>query len=674
MTDVFPQIQAAIQASFKTHSKTGSLFLTAAAGLWEMYHGNLPAELRDEYNCRACRSFIERYGAMVTVDSAGRKTSVLWSELPGAGFDVAFRQLREAVEKAEIVDVVVSSERCLGTAPAWSNKHNREWSHICITLPSVHTGRILTAGQRQAELREEFKMLKRGLAEFPESIVAKAHLLLATGGLYRSEKCLSIAKWLLDLHRNMVSGRADALIWRAVATAPTGFCHVRSGMIGTLLEDIANNLDAASIKRRFDEKMDPAFYQRAQVAPSAGNIAQAERIVGELKSAGALSRRYATLSDIPGFLWFGLKTVNEPATGGVFGHITPKAKPTPRPADRLELPSQTMTWDKFMRTVMPTATSIEVKMPATLERFAALVTAVDYGAPPILQWDHEDKRNPVSWYYHGGIDGEMRRRVLKAGGQYENVDIRATLLWNNRNDLDIHVIAPSGDRICYYAKRSRCGGWLDVDMNVSGETTEPVENIRWHRGQAPRGRYQVIVNNYRERGNGRTPFQLELEVNGEVFQFAGVAGGTGHNTQVVTFDYVPGERLAKRPIGAHAVQANPSEWNVTGQWLKCNAIVGSPNLWHEPQMPQHGKHTFFLLDGCRDTSEGLGRGFFVETLRSEYRPIRATLEAFAASAKVEGSESAEACGLGFAADRPWNLTLRVTTDTTTAVYLIDRFD
>jgi hypothetical protein len=37
--------------------------------------------------------------------------------------------------------------------------------------------------------------------------------------------------------------------------------------------------------------------------------------------------------------------------------------------------------------------------------FAALVTAVDPDAPPILQWDLPDNRNPVSWYlYEGGSD------------------------------------------------------------------------------------------------------------------------------------------------------------------------------------------------------------------------------------------------------------------------------
>src|SRR6185503_20313011 len=97
----------------------------------------------------------------------------------------------------------------------------------------------------------------------------------------------------------------------------------------------------------------------------------------------------------------------------------------------------------------------------------------------------------------GDIDAEIRNRVVAAGGRYEGVDIRASLVWDNRNDLDLHVMAPSGEHIYYGNKRSQCGGWLDVDMNVGGDTTKPVENIRWAKGAAPAGRYQVIVQNFR---------------------------------------------------------------------------------------------------------------------------------------------------------------------------------
>lgn len=183
MTDVFPKIQAAVQASFDAACKRGPLFLTSVTGLWEAYHAAIPEGLRAEYNCRACRLFIERYGAMVTIDEAGRKFAALWSELPDdlPEFNAAIWKLRHAVEAADVADVLVSSERNLGTAPAWSKKHGREWTHLCVTLPSVHMGRMLTASQRQAELRQEFDMLRRGLAEFDETLCNAASAVLERG-------------------------------------------------------------------------------------------------------------------------------------------------------------------------------------------------------------------------------------------------------------------------------------------------------------------------------------------------------------------------------------------------------------------------------------------------------------------------------------------------------------
>lgn len=144
------------------------------------------------------------------------------------------------------------------------------------------------------------------------------------------------------------------------------------------------------------------------------------------------------------------------------------------------------------------------------------------------------------------IDAEIKKRVEAAGGQYAGVDIRASLLWNNRNDLDLHVITPSGERIFYGSKKSHCGGWLDVDMNVSGETTKPVENIRWSEGKAPSGRYQVIVQNFafHEHSKEPTPYRVELEINGKVRHFTGEIspkGETkGQSDQIVhTFTYTP---------------------------------------------------------------------------------------------------------------------------------------
>jgi hypothetical protein len=168
-------------------------------------------------------------------------------------------------------------------------------------------------------------------------------------------------------------------------------------MIGTLLEDIAAGLDFATIKARFDDKMNPLKYQRPVAAPSAGNIARAEAIIAELRAAGALERRFAKLSDIVP-LWLP-KPAAALVKAGVFGHLLKDAK-----ADAIvDMPEMTVTWEKFQRVALAGAESIEYLTPIGNQNFAALVTAKNSDAPPILQWDSTERRNPVSWYlYHGG--------------------------------------------------------------------------------------------------------------------------------------------------------------------------------------------------------------------------------------------------------------------------------
>jgi hypothetical protein len=680
--DEFPGLLAAVQRRFAAYAG-GPLFRTAVTDLWRVFLDNIPQHLQAHYACNACRHFVERFGSLVAIDDAGRLSSALWTEqgAPG-GFERAFERLAEAVTAAELDGVLVPATRVLGTPASPPTAEGKVWTHFSVEVPHCHAHPLLSAGQVQAERKEDFRMLARGLAEFPQELVERALTLLTSGALYRSEKCIGVATWLLTLHQALAAVKSprqkDALLWRAAATAPAGFAHIRSSMIGTLLEDLASGLDGAAIKRRFDEKMAPSQYMRAQVAPSAGNIAQAEKAIAGLKASGALSRRYARLAELPNFLWRPRQAQPAAQSGGVFGHLTPKA---PKQPDKLTMPQQTLTWEKFARTILPDAIAIEAQVPGGAERFMALVTAANPEAPPILQWDAEDRRNPVSWYYHAGIDAEMKRRVEGAGGQYEGVDIRASLLWNNRNDLDLHVITPRGEHIYFGAKRAGCGGWLDVDMNVRGETTTPVENIRWARGTAPRGHYRIYVQNYRfhEPDRQPTPWKVEVEIGGEIYHFTDVISrgqqtGANSDMTVFEFDYEPGQRLARPPRNA-APRPGTSQWNVAaGAWVKVSGIVASPNLWGEKPLLQHGRHTFFLLKDCRDTTAGMGRGFFTETLRSELHSVRSTLEAFNSAATIADADTADACGLGMTDQKPWNLPLRVTTANAVATYLIDRWD
>jgi hypothetical protein len=177
------------------------------------------------------------------------------------------------------------------------------------------------------------------------------------------------------------------------------------------------------------------------------------------------------------------------------------------------------------------------------------------------------------------IDAEIQQRVEDAGGQYKNVDIRASLLWNNRNDLDLHVITPTGQHIYYGSKQASCGGFLDVDMNVQGETTKPVENVRWARGKAKKGTYKVYVQNYafHETSHAATPFKVELEINGKVQHFTGETKanltGDASNVDISVFEYDPSAR--QTPAAEESVYSNYDDVKIKNQW---SSVIPRENI------------------------------------------------------------------------------------------------
>lgn len=384
------------------------LFTTNAVGLFAAFLDALPAARRQHYNCRACQRFVDRFGGIVTIAQDGAATSVMWDadEAPPF-FRAAVRAMAHLVARAEVTGVFLCDEKTWGMPQNKSQKPPGIWHHMAVTPDRalVHKpSPILTTAQVIAEKREDHGMLCRGIAEFSADTVAQARRLLDTEALYRSEKVLGVAKWLGDLHAARgatKNARArDNLAWLAVASAPAGFCHVRSSMIGTLLEDIAAGKTFDDVARAFAAKMHPLQYQRPQAPPSDENIAQAEAIVAKLGAAGALARRFARLEDIQTVWTPAPAKIETPKGEGVFGHLRGKAKDA---APQIEQPAVTTTWAKFARTVLPEAERIEFLVPRGASNFAAFITAANADALPILQWDSEEKRNPVSWYlYNGG--------------------------------------------------------------------------------------------------------------------------------------------------------------------------------------------------------------------------------------------------------------------------------
>lgn len=375
------------------------LFRTNASGLFSIFLDNLPDDARQHYTCNACRQFVERYGGLVTIAPDGETVPVFWSF--GRDVPVFFRRsvvaLHRAVCDAKVTGVFVSD------LPVWGQPVTGDWHHIAVMPNVVYKNPLMTPAQHMAEKREDFKTLIAALRDFPVDVVRQAVNLLRSDTLYRSEKVLGVAEWLYGLHLSRQEAKNARLrhnmTWLAVAKAPAGFCHVRSTMIGTLLEDIAAGYSFDAVSRRFADKMHPTRYQRPQVAPTAGNIKQAEAVVSKLGIERALERRFARLEELP-LIWKPQPPALSVNGGnGVFSHLQPKG--TDKPREIVPHPV-IMTWEKFSRQVLPNATAIELYTGHDRKHYAAILTAVHEDAPPILQWDRAEQRNPFSWYVYSG--------------------------------------------------------------------------------------------------------------------------------------------------------------------------------------------------------------------------------------------------------------------------------
>lgn len=386
-----------------------SLFQVNTVGLWDDYLGHLPGGTRQHNNCHACRKFIETYGGIVVIDAEGTQTSPLWDCFMGAGsmYGRALSAMSRHVSAARVYSIFYTP------ITIWGQPVTGEWHHLSViplsTLVFPREG-LLTAEQAMAEKKEDFRILRETLIDAEwMTHVRPAFELLQSNALYRGDKATVMAEWIIRLSDSLFgcsSRQRHNLIWRAVASAPAGFCHIKSTVVGTLVDDIRKGYNLGSLAARFKEKMSPIQYQRPTAAPSAGQLAAAEDVMEQLKSAGALVRRYATLVDVRAHaLWEAraFAPAPTPQKGKVFSHIAPKQAPFFQGSHgyAAAMNSGPITWTKFQQTILPAALEIQIQPPVH-GPYAGLLTAQNLNAPPILQWDHLGFRNPVSHYLHHG--------------------------------------------------------------------------------------------------------------------------------------------------------------------------------------------------------------------------------------------------------------------------------
>jgi hypothetical protein len=117
--------------------------------------------------------------------------------------------------------------------------------------------------------------------------------------------------------------------------------------------------------------------------------------------------------------------------------------------------------------------------------------------------------------------------------------LQIILAWEDRNDLDLHVVCPAGGEISFNTRQA-CGGQIDVDANGDARvaTASPVENVYFDDPAA--GTYRVVVNPYAMRVAVDSRFRVTIRRDGEPDKVVeGTARNGVHNQTVTQVDVAP---------------------------------------------------------------------------------------------------------------------------------------
>lgn len=629
---------------------------TSKDDLWETYLSSFPPGTnpifreRTEHDCQCCKQFIRACGNMVAI-VAGELVSI-WDIEIGGYYQVVADALSKLVKSNAVRDAFFHTEQNVGTDFNRALLDSGEvitFSHFHFKLPEKFVKRGEVLASDLSKLRSTKDVFYRGLSEITEESAETVLELIEQNSIYRGAEHKGVVDLFVQHKKAFDKAKnKDNYCW--VNSLELGLAaRIRNTVIGTLLVDLSEGKELDVAVKAFESKVAPENYKRPSALITKSMITNAEKKVAELGILDALSRRYAVAEDITiNNVLFANREAKKAMN--VFGEL---AEAVPENVSSLSKVEEVGISD-FIDNILLKADSIELLFENKhCNNLVSLIAPENLDAKNIFKWN-----NNFSWSYNGEVTDSIKERVKNAGGNVAGY-LRCSLAWFNHDDLDIHVVDPSGAHICYSDMSPHgSNGRLDVDMNAGGRRSRnAVENIVWaKKADLQEGKYQVYINNYAKRESIDVGFDAEIEINGELLSFHyEKALRDKEDVLVARFAYFHGEGiklLESLPLGSSSKEV----WGInTQKFHKVSMVMNSPNHWDGNETGN--KHWFFVLDGCLNDKKA--RGFYNEFLSNELTEHRKVFEVLGSKMKTEESDN-QLSGLGFSSTQRNHVFCKVT--------------
>lgn len=585
-------------------------------------------------------------------------------------YDVVATRLRDVVRSALISDIYRTStkEDRFGSETTHSldalTQEPLAWSHFYTGALPRHIS-VAQPDTARGDYRTTAQVFERGLLELTPEAVDTVLSLIESNNLYRGEEHRGAVLHFQAAQRAYLSTESDwarnVFVWTS-ATGPAA--RFRNTALGKLVQDLSEGKDVEHAVRAFETMVASANYKRPSPVITPAMVRRAMETVAELGLEPALERRLARIEDVSvrDVLWVD-GSVRPLMRGGLREALLKHAAATsPRGANTDEERADDITLDRFVGTVLPEATGVELFLKGSHLGNLMVLTAPVHPEPrQLFRW-----KNDFAWAYAGNVTDSIAERVKMAGGKVEGAALRVSLSWFNTDDLDIHVREPSRyghSRIYFGNRRGLTGGELDVDMNVTRPVRGAVENVAWMKA-APNGAYEVVVNNFQQREVSDPGFVVEVESCGKLshYSYSKVVHDK-HSVHVATLHMRSGaiERVDAGDPAVVASDISRERWGLkTETYVKVSAVTLSPNYWgddaDDASASQGNKHTFFVLDGAQ-CDEPM-RGIFNEYLHPRLEAHRKVFEVIGDKTKCAPAPGALA-GVGFSSTKKDSFVARV---------------
>lgn len=631
--------------------------------LWDTYLNAFPEEVnqifreRREYDCNCCKNFIRKLGSVCYIKN--NKLFSIWDNIKvDSYFQLVVDKLAEFVKSHNIENYFYTSESIAGSLQTSDSiDPSIKWNHFYSRVPQQYVKSNSDIGPHLSAMTANYGVLKRSMTELTLDSAETVLDLINQNSLYGGTQHKDQVKLFIKTKKQYDASENKELFLWTTAHLLKSSGRFKNTVIGTLLEDLSNNIDLDKAVGSFETKHAPQNYRRTSAVVTPKMIASAQEKIRTLGYNEALYRRHANVSDISIQDVLFTAVHEKPLT--VFDELIGESKRSnsSKTFDKIE----TVDIKKFIEDILPTCSKVEVLFDHKYRsNLMALVAPQHATSNNILKWD-----NGISWSYKGDVADSIKERVKEAGGSIEG-DLRVSLAWNNEDDLDLSCIEPCGHKMYFGSKNSRSGnGTLDVDANGGRVTnpTEPVENIIFKdKSKMKDGDYIFIVDQYNKRSNQRYGFELQVEYDGQIQTFAyDAAVKSSHKYVKELCITLKNGQFSLKKIDS-SLKASSSTlikenvWGITtNEYVPVSMIMKSPNHWND--QTNGNLHTFFILEGCNADEEI--RGFYNEFLKPELNEHRKVFEVLGSKLKVSPTASSLS-GLGFSETVRNEVVLRLT--------------